>query len=34
VIYVAGCYAVFPLDELLAVLGVPVRESLLPAIPP
>jgi hypothetical protein len=32
VIYVAGCYAVLPLEELLAVLGAPVRESLLPAV--
>ena len=31
VIYVKGCYAVLPLEELLAVLGTPVRESLLPA---
>jgi hypothetical protein len=31
VIYVAGCYAVLALEELLAVLGAPVRESLLPA---
>ncbi len=31
VIYVKGCYAVLPLEELLAVLGAPVRESLLPA---
>lgn len=30
VIYVAGCYAVLSLEELLAVVGVPVRESLLP----
>jgi hypothetical protein len=29
-IYVAGRYAVLPLEELFAVLGVPVRESLLP----
>ena len=34
VIYVAGCYAVLALDELLAVLGAPVRDSLLPALPP
>jgi hypothetical protein len=32
VIYVAGCYAALPLEELLAVLGAPVRDSLLPAI--
>lgn len=30
VIYVAGCYAVLPLEEVLAAVGVPVRESLLP----
>ena len=30
VIYVAGCYAVLPLEDLLTVLGAPVRESLLP----
>jgi hypothetical protein len=30
VIYVAGCYAVLPLEEVLAALGAPVRESLLP----
>jgi hypothetical protein len=30
VIYVAGCYAVLPLEEVLAALGVAVRESLLP----
>jgi hypothetical protein len=30
VIYVDGRYAVLPLEEVLAVLGVPVRESLLP----
>jgi hypothetical protein len=34
VIYVAGCYAVLALEELLAVLGVPVRESLRPAAGP
>ena len=31
VLYVAGCAAVLALEELLAVLGAPVRESLLPA---
>lgn len=31
VVYIDGCYAVLPLEELLAVLGTPVRESLLPA---
>jgi hypothetical protein len=31
VIYVAGCYAVLALEDLLAVLGIPVRDSLLPA---
>jgi hypothetical protein len=30
VIYVSGCYAVLPLEEVLAAVGVPVRESLLP----
>jgi hypothetical protein len=34
VIYVAGCYAVLAREELLAVLGAPVRDSLLPALPP
>jgi hypothetical protein len=32
VIYVAGCYGVFSLEELLRLLGTPVRESLLPAL--
>jgi hypothetical protein len=32
VIYIAGCYAALPLEELLSVLGVHVRESLLPAV--
>ena len=32
VIYVAGCYGVFSLEELLALLGTPARESLLPAL--
>jgi hypothetical protein len=31
VVYVDGCYAVLALEDLLAVLGTPVRESLLPA---
>jgi hypothetical protein len=31
VVYVAGCYAVLALEDLLALVGVPVRESLLPA---
>lgn len=31
VVYVDGCYAVLALEELLAALGTPVRESLLPA---
>ena len=31
VLYVAGCYAVFCLEELLDVLGAAPRESLLPA---
>jgi hypothetical protein len=30
VVYVAGCYAVLSVEELLEVLGRPVRESLLP----
>jgi len=30
VVYVAGCYAVLALEELLEALGTPVRESLLP----
>ena len=34
VIYLGGRYAVLALEDLLAVLGVPVRESLLPALPP
>jgi hypothetical protein len=32
VIYIAGCYAVLALEELLAALGTPVRDSLLPAL--
>jgi hypothetical protein len=32
VIYVAGCYGVFSLEELLWLLGAPARESLLPAL--
>ncbi len=31
VLYLDGCYAVLALEELLAALGTPVRESLLPA---
>jgi len=31
VIYVAGCYAVLAVEELLALVGAPVRASLLPA---
>jgi hypothetical protein len=34
VIYLDGCYAVLALEDLLAVLGAPVRESLLPDLPP
>ncbi len=30
VVYVAGCYAVLAVEELLAALGRPVRESHLP----
>ena len=32
VIYVAGCYGVFSLEDLLCLLGTPSRESLLPAL--
>lgn len=32
VIYVAGCYGVFSLEDLLSLLGTPPRESLLPAL--
>src|SRR5438874_5884535 len=32
VLYVAGCYGVFALEELLSLLGSPARESLLPAV--
>ncbi len=32
VLYVAGCYGVFSLEELLNVLGVAPRESLLPTL--
>src|SRR6266852_3360955 len=32
VIYLAECYGVFALEELLSLLGTPVRESLLPAV--
>ena len=32
VIYAAGCYGVFALEELLSLLGTPTRESLLPAL--
>ena len=32
VIYLAGCYGVFALEELLGLLGTPARESLLPTI--
>ncbi len=32
VLSVAGCYGVFPLEELLDVLGSAQRESLLPAL--
>jgi hypothetical protein len=34
VIYLGGHYAVLALEDLLAALGVPVRESLLPALSP
>jgi hypothetical protein len=32
VIYIAGCYGVFSLEELLRLLGTAPRESLLPAL--
>jgi hypothetical protein len=32
VIYLAGCFGVFALEELLSLLGAPARESLLPAV--
>ena|SRR2546427_6507534 len=32
VIYIAGCYGVFALEELLSLLGSAPRESLLPAL--
>jgi hypothetical protein len=32
VIYVAGCYGIFALEELLSLLGSAPRESLLPAV--
>jgi hypothetical protein len=32
VIYMQGCYGVFPLEDVLMVLGVPVRDSLLPCV--
>ncbi len=34
VVYLEGCYGVFPLEELLALLGAPVRESVVPPPPP
>jgi hypothetical protein len=36
VVYLQGCYAVLALEDLLALVGAPVRESLLPAsrLPP
>ena len=33
VIYLAGCYGVFALEDLLSLLGTPARESLLPVYP-
>jgi hypothetical protein len=30
VVYVAGCYGVLALEEVLEAVGAPVRESLLP----
>jgi hypothetical protein len=32
VIYVAGCYGIFALEELLSLLRMAPRESLLPAV--
>jgi hypothetical protein len=32
VIYLAGCYGVFALEELLSLLGTLARESLLPDV--
>ena len=32
VIYLAGCYGIFALEELLGLLGSPARESLLPDV--
>ena len=32
VIYLAGCFGVFALEEILSLLGTPARESLLPAL--
>jgi hypothetical protein len=32
VLYVAGCYGIFALEELLDVLGSPAKESLLPDV--
>jgi hypothetical protein len=32
VIYLAGCYGVFALEDLLSLLGTPARESLLPTV--
>ena len=32
VIYLAGCYGVFALEELLGLLGAPARKSLLPDV--
>lgn len=34
VIYLGGCYAVLPLEDLFGVLGLPVRESLRPGPAP
>ena len=32
VLYVAGCYGIFSLEEVLALLGAALRESLLPTL--
>jgi hypothetical protein len=31
VIYIGACYAVLPVEDLIAILGVPARQSLRPA---
>ena len=34
VIYLEDCFGVFPIEELLAILGISVEESLLPSLSP